>query len=963
MSRFPHACMAFGVSVALCGLSALPVAPAVANPISDATSAPATHTSAQGVESAAQGADSANRSQPTTAPDPMNPEARDDTYWANPLARATDPQQDVNLEITGIDTAPADQTNPSASSNPSSSANQIYTLRIRNDRSHALSNLSLTLYYRTAATAAEVRVAQLANQGEYSLSSQPLQLEGTLSPGETREIKISLPVGKAAGEAGSADSDDASSAQPLSIPADAFREPGAYPLLFSLSGQDTNPEAANEGGVQYLAVARTTLSVGASKRTEEQPSSPVTVVYPLAGPTYMAAGQTGDAPKRRPAFVTKDVLAKEVAEGGRLRGLLDAYREAKSKKLKQATCIAIDPELLDTVNRLAEGYFVGERTPDPVEEQKRLRDSWDEILGGKDINAQQMPGNADAKKWISDLREVVQGNCSVALPYAGADINALEQVDSDWLRVRGLGMGAGVIQRILGVVPTQNVVIPDAGYVSPEAQKILAAGISKSPEGAEPVESDESRRFEQTVQGEPAIPSAGHVTALVAENTVNVESPALPPEATSAADPNQPDQSSQPDQSGQPGQQPNEHQQPSTEDNAWNHRLVNLPGATLKSGSTSATATALTYSADLGTVLKALGEHPEVAAYSNPELRFNLSDDSSASRLATAQAVLDLELDSGRPTLAVPPAAWSVNKTQAAGFLQTISQHLENSSARPAPLPEAVQPRGIDIARVASGTTTVPYTDPGEYSSPYLDTLTDATRKLRELTLFMQNDSAIALTREGFTSPLFADLLRGVTTYRKRERHYAEVQRGELSTKLGRVEQVTTQLRRSISLLPPGNVFTRTSDSSPLLVVARNGLPLPVMAEVDYRSDANTDVTVHVDSTASPMIPAKGSITWSLTTDIADTSQQVNLSLWLATTKQDGTADLQEGTRISDPVELRVQSVPGLSTRSVAIIGILLLGIGMAGKFLWNRRSGRGGGDLSPKPLERVARPVEGEQN
>lgn len=912
MSRFPHACTAFGVSVALCGLFALPVAPAVADPINDAPSASTTQYSAQG-----------------QTPDPTDPSAHEDSNWANPLARATDPQQDVDLEITGI----------GASSSVHAAAGQTYTLRIRNDRSHALSNLSLTLFYRSAATAAEVRVAQLANQGEYSLSSQPLQLDGTLSPGETREVTVTLPATGVSIDS----SRDAPSPQPLNLPPNAFEEPGAYPLLFSLSGQDTNPESPEQGGAQYLAVARTTLSVGASTRKEDQPSTPVTVVYPLAGPTYMAAGQTGDAPKRRPAFVTKDVLAAEVGKGGRLRGLLDAYREAKSSKLKQATCIAIDPELLDTVNRLAEGYFVGERTPDPVEEPQRLRDSWDEILGGKKVDAQHMPGNADAKKWIADLREVVQSNCSVALPYAGADINGLSQVDSDWLRVRALGTGTGVIQRILGVVPTQNVVIPDAGYVSPEAQQVLAAGISKTPEGVEPVETDQSRRFEQTVQGKPAIPQAGHVTTLVAENTVNIEQPAAAPEQD-------------PDDAG-----PDSIDRANPTDEAWNERLVNLPGAQTDSAKT--TATALTYSADLGTVLKATGEHPEIAAYSNPDLRFNLADDSAVARLASAQAVLNLELDSGRPTLAVPPAAWSVNKTQASSFLQTISQHLDDHSATPAPLPEAVQPRGIDLADVSSGSTTVPYTDPGAYSSPYLGTVADAARKLRELTLFMQNDSAIALTREGFTSPLFSDLLRGLSTYRKRERDHVDVLREQLGTNLARVGQVTSQLRRSISLLPPGNVFTRTSDSSPLLVVARNGLPLPVTAKVGYSSDADTDVTVHVDSTASPTIPAKGSITWSLTTDIADTSEQVNLSLWLATNSQEGKGDLEDGTRISDPVELRVQSVPGLSSRGVAIIAVLLLGIGAAGKMLWDRRGGPTSKRNTATPLRPAPRPQEGDQN
>ena len=41
-------------------------------------------------------------------------------------------------------------------------------------------------------------------------------------------------------------------------------------------------------------------------------------------------------------------------------------------------------------------------------------------------------------------------------------------------------------------------------------------------------------------------------------------------------------------------------------------------------------------------------------------------------------------------------------------------------------------------------------------------------------------------------------------------------------------------LRSSVALIPPGNVYTRVSESSPLLIVAENGLPLPVEAKLQY---------------------------------------------------------------------------------------------------------------------------------
>ena len=56
-------------------------------------------------------------------------------------------------------------------------------------------------------------------------------------------------------------------------------------------------------------------------------------------------------------------------------------------------------------------------------------------------------------------------------------------------------------------------------------------------------------------------------------------------------------------------------------------------------------------------------------------------------------------------------------------------------------------------------------------------------------------------------------------------------------------------------------------------------------------------------------------------------------------------------------MELRVQSVPGLSARGLTIIAFLLLGIGAAGKVLWDRRSGRGAKRPTARPLKPVARP------
>ena len=106
------------------------------------------------------------------------------------------------------------------------------------------------------------------------------------------------------------------------------------------------------------------------------------------------------------------------------------------------------------------------------------------------------------------------------------------------------------------------------------------------------------------------------------------------------------------------------------------------------------------------------------------------------------------------------------------------------------------------------------------------------------------------------------------------------------------------ELRASVSLIPPGNVYTRSSQSSPLLIVAENSLPLPVEAHIKYEgpesASLNTPETLRV--------PAKGSITVSMTADLP-TDRRTDLRLWLAT---------PDGATISQPVTIAVQTRGGM---------------------------------------------------
>ena len=834
------------------------------------------------------------------------------TQWINPNARSTDPDFRTELTITELPQIAGDKA--------------TFRLRVTNHRATAITDPSLSLAWREAPQIDSLRVAQLANLGEYSHQSPSVSLQGSLEPGQSREITVEV----SGADASAGSPTNTSSGNTVILSAPGLTKPGAHPVVFNVGGTLTGDDAPG-GHVGSIGVARTAVSVASKKK---QAPTPVTMLWPLAAQTSVVPGGTGDAPTPKPLYLRDENLAKDLSEGGRLRDLLDAYRETTEgtagRELRAATCLAIDPELIETVERMSHGYRVGAKVPQPVKEQRRLRDSWGELLGGDDDGSSEGAGAEAAKTWLNDLREVVKGSCSVALPYAGADINAVANADNDWLGVQAFGMGAQTIKRILGVVPQQNFVIPGSGYVSPQAVNMLAAGVTQG------IDADSSMRYEAMQNGLPALPAEGDVTALVADNTVNQSAPVRPVEQTNATD--------------HGGSDENDVAQADIAeiDNSWNQRITHVQAPQGDPNKPSRHQyTTVSFSGNLGTLLQATGAEPEVAPYSNPQSRYPMDQDSSAARMGVALAGLDLEIGAHNPVLAVPPAHWGVSKTEALAVLNNLSRHLADDSASAAPLSHITSPRGeIKETDLARGTTTIPYGDPGASSPALTSFVGNIAGQLHDITLFMRNDSRIALQREMFTRPLFSDLVRSLSGYSMRVRSQWKPQREGRVARATTVADTADQLHHSVSLVPPGNVFTRTSDSSPLIVVARNGLPLPVRAKLEYSTGKSSGITIDVPEAQN--IPARGSITMPLTTEMPADQGAEQMELWLATT---------EGKRISTPVKIGVKSAPGMKIPALIFAAVAIIGIAIAARVTWVRKTGRKGKNrlmgISSRPVNR----------
>ncbi|WP_293774641.1 hypothetical protein [uncultured Corynebacterium sp.] len=312
---------------------------------------------------------------------------------------------------------------------------------------------------------------------------------------------------------------------------------------------------------------------------------------------------------------------------------------------------------------------------------------------------------------------------------------------------------------------------------------------------------------------------------------------------------------------------------------------------------------AATFDASLGALLAQTGSKPQTTGYSNPELRYDFSMDSEQARALTAGASISVA-SAQEETVAKLP---NYQDPAAARAVMEAAQRLLDSGR--------LQPRPVTALAVeeGSGTPGSPYPDPAAFHDAEITQVTQQARYTDELMSIMVNDPGIAMTRYSFTAPLRHDLLTALSATDRSSLHGFTPSVKQSRTRLEKNANMLRELRASVSLIPPGNVYTRVSESSPLLIVAENGLPLPVDAHLAY--DAPDGATLNTQDLIH--IPAKGSITVSMTADLPSDVDQMSLRLWLATPSEH---------LISDPIDITVQTRAGIvSVYGVGAIAALAL--------------------------------------
>ncbi|GAA1340155.1 DUF6049 family protein [Saccharothrix algeriensis] len=216
-------------------------------------------------------------------------------------------------------------------------------------------------------------------------------------------------------------------------------QPGVYPVLANINGR---PDYGDRARLAALSTLLPVLAVpgGAALSPPANPAK-LTVLWPLADRPRMVSG--GQEP-----VLTDDELATSLALGGRLHSLLMAYESALDGPLSPAVCLAVDPDLLRTVQAMGKGYQVRGRGP------------------GK--------GRNDAELWLARLKLLASGRCVVALPDADADLVALSRAKLTELSALA-GQGAEVVRQVLDVQALPGLAWPEDGVLDQQALSDLAA--------------------------------------------------------------------------------------------------------------------------------------------------------------------------------------------------------------------------------------------------------------------------------------------------------------------------------------------------------------------------------------------------------------------------------------------------------------------------------------------------------
>ncbi len=312
----------------------------------------------------------------------------------------------------------------------------------------------------------------LDSRGEFEAVGEFITVAAELGRGQALGVTLSVPIRSG------------------SQPSLGIDEPGVYPLMVNVNGTPDYGEPARLDAARFLLPVTGVPSAPAGDAdaslagvTAPDTTKPVgvTMLWPLADRPRLAPGVPGGT---TPVRLMNDDLAVSLTAGGRLEALLAAAEFATSpgaidpeSGVGGALCLAVDPDLLVTVNAMTGGYVVVDRP------------------GG----VRPGDGQAAAAAWLERLRGLSRRMCVVATPFAQADLGALHRVGDPRLSAAATTTAADIVDRILGITSTRGATILGDGPLSAPALELLdgqgpTVAIAPAPTGGAPFTPDLTAR-------------------------------------------------------------------------------------------------------------------------------------------------------------------------------------------------------------------------------------------------------------------------------------------------------------------------------------------------------------------------------------------------------------------------------------------------------------------------------------
>jgi hypothetical protein len=252
--------------------------------------------------------------------------------------------------------------------------------------------------------------------------------------------------------------------------------PGVYPLLVNVNGTPDYGAPARLDDARFLlpvvgvpadpldTSGQALGAMGAVVAPDTSKPVPVTMLWPLADRPRLAPGVPGGT---IPVRLMDDELATSLAGSGRLDVLLAAAEFATSREVdpdgavSRSVCLAVDPDLLVTVNAMTAGYVVSDSPDGPAQQPG--------------TPTHPGTGQAAATTWLNRVRALAHRMCVAPLPYAQADLDAVQRIGDAALTVTATSGAGDAVDQILGVAAVRGATLIPDGSLTRKSVDLLSA--------------------------------------------------------------------------------------------------------------------------------------------------------------------------------------------------------------------------------------------------------------------------------------------------------------------------------------------------------------------------------------------------------------------------------------------------------------------------------------------------------